>query len=219
MKAEDSYWMKHLHWLGHDSYRIDQPLVIYIDPWHLPENSPPADLILVSHEHFDHCSPDDVARVWKENTRLFANPGAAEKFEGKASVLVPGESVELEQLLVETLPAYNTDKDFHPKVAQHLAFILEAEGERLYFAGDTDQIPEMEGVDCQIALLPVSGTYVMTAEQAAKAADVIAADISVPMHYDAGVVGTIEDAKKFQEQTSGEVVILENEGVPKEQRQ
>jgi L-ascorbate metabolism protein UlaG (beta-lactamase superfamily) len=76
----------------------------------------------------------------------------------------------------------------------------------------------MEGLNCQIALLPVSGTYVMTAEEAATAADVVAADISVPMHYDAGVVGTIEDAQRFQELTSGTVVILENEGVPKEQR-
>jgi L-ascorbate metabolism protein UlaG (beta-lactamase superfamily) len=218
MNAEESYWLKHIHWLGHDSFRIDKPMVVYIDPWHLPAGSPPADLILVSHEHTDHCSPEDVESIRQANTRVYANPGAAEKLEGEVNILIPGDSVELEGLSLETLPAYNTDKDFHPKAAQHLAFILEAEGERLYFAGDTDQIPEMEGLNCQIALLPVSGTYVMTAEEAARAAEVVAADVSVPMHYDAGVVGTIEDARKFQELTSGDVVILDNEGIPKEQR-
>jgi L-ascorbate metabolism protein UlaG (beta-lactamase superfamily) len=218
MKAEESYWLKHIHWLGHDSYRIDHPMMIYIDPWYLPEGSPPADLILVSHEHSDHCSPEDVARIRHEDTRVYANPGATEKLEGKVNTLTPGEKVELGSLTIETTYAYNTNKEFHPRVAKHLGFILEAEGERLYFAGDTDQIPEMEGLNCQIALLPVSGTYVMTADEAAKAAEVIAADISVPMHYDAGVVGTIEDAQRFQELTSSNVIILENEGVPKEQR-
>jgi L-ascorbate metabolism protein UlaG (beta-lactamase superfamily) len=218
MNAEDSFWLKHIHWLGHDSYLIDQPLVVYIDPWQLPKGSPPADVILVSHEHFDHCSAEDVASVRQEHTRVFANPGAASKLQGEVAVLTPGEGAELEGLTVRTIPAYNTNKDFHPKAAQHLAFILEAHGERLYFAGDTDQIPEMEGLECQIALLPVSGTYVMNAEEAAQAADVIGADFSIPMHYDAGVVGTIEDAKQFRELVSGEVLILENEGIPKEQR-
>ncbi len=218
MKAEESYWLKHIHWLGHDSYRIDQPQVIYIDPWQLPDGSPPADIILVSHEHFDHCSPEEVTRLRQKHTRVFANPGAAQKLEGEVTVLTPGDRLDLDGFSLETMPAYNTNKDFHPKAAQHLAFVLEADGERLYFAGDTDQIPEMEGLRCQIALLPVSGTYVMTAEEAAKAAQVIAADISIPMHYDAGVVGTLEDAKRFQEMTSGVVLILENEGLTKEQR-
>ena len=218
MKAEESYWLKHIHWLGHDSYRFDQPKVIYIDPWQLPAESPMADVILVSHEHFDHCSPEDVEKIRGENTVVYANPGAAEQLEGEVHVLTPGENIQLEGLVIETLPAYNTNKDFHPKAAQHLAFILEMKGERLYFSGDTDQIPEMDGLQCAIALLPVSGTYVMTAEEAAEAAAAITADLYVPMHYDAGVVGTIEDAMRFKELTKGEVVILENEGVPQEQR-
>lgn len=218
MKLEDSFWLQHLHWLGHASYRIDQPKVIYIDPWHLPEGSPTADIILVSHDHFDHCSPEDIAKIRGEATLVYANPGAAEKLDGEIHVLTPGVSVALEELRIDTMPAYNTDKDFHPRAAQHLAFILEVSGERLYFAGDTDQIPEMDGVQCQIALLPVSGTYVMTAKEAASAAGVIGADIFIPMHYDAGVVGTIEDAQEFKALTAGEVVILNNEGLSKENR-
>jgi L-ascorbate metabolism protein UlaG (beta-lactamase superfamily) len=218
MQARESYWLKHTHWLGHDTFRIDQPMVIYIDPWYLPVGSPPADVILVSHEHHDHCSPEDVTMVRKESTLVYANPGAAAKLEGEVTILTPGQQVEVGQLTIETVPAYNTNKDFHPKAAQHLGFILEVQGERLYFAGDADLIPEMEGMDCQVAFLPVSGTYVMTAEEAAEATKVIGADIYVPMHYDAGVVGTIEDARKFQELATGEVVILKNEGIPEEQR-
>lgn len=218
MQIEESYWLRHIHWLGHDSYRIDEPLVVYIDPWHLPSGSPPADVILVSHEHSDHCSPDDVARVRQEKTLVYANPGAAAKLEGEVSILTPGDRLELGGLIIEAVPAYNTNKDFHPKSAEHLGFILETEGERLYFAGDADFIPEMEGLDCHIALLPVSGTYVMTAEEAAEASQVIGADIYVPMHYDAGVVGTVEDAIRFQELAAGKVILLESEGVPKEQR-
>jgi L-ascorbate metabolism protein UlaG (beta-lactamase superfamily) len=218
MQAKESYWLKHLHWLGHDSYRIGEPMVIYIDPWHLPADSPLADVILVSHEHFDHCSPDEVEQLRKDNTRVFANPGAAAQLKGEAQVLTPGETVTIGELRIETLPAYNTNKDFHPRAAQHLGFILEAYGERLYFAGDADHIPEMSQVDCQVALLPVSGTYVMTAEEAAGAAADIGADISIPMHYDAGVVGTLEDARRFKQLTAGQVVILENEGLSAEER-
>ncbi|TFH37456.1 MAG: MBL fold metallo-hydrolase, partial [Anaerolineales bacterium] len=151
-------------------------------------------------------------------TRVYASPGAAAKLEGDVTVLVPGKRLDVGDLIIETVPAYNTNKDFHPRESEHLGFILEAEGERLYFSGDTDFIPEMEALDCQIALLPVSGTYVMTAEEAAQASRVIGADIFVPMHYDAGVVGTIEDAQTFKELAAGKVVLLENEGIPSEER-
>ena len=218
MQVEESYWLGQIHWLGHDSYRFDKPLVIYIDPWHLPPDSPAADVILISHEHFDHCSPEDVAQVQGKHTRVYANPGAAAKLEGEVTVLMPGQRLEHGDLVIETVPAYNTNKDFHPKAAGHLGFILESAGERLYFAGDADLIPEMSEMECQIALLPVSGTYVMTAEEAAEASGVIGAEFSVPMHYDAGVVGTIEDAKMFKELATGKVILLKNEGVPKEER-
>ncbi len=203
--------LENIHWLGHDSFRIDGDLVIYLDPWKLPMDSPEADLILVSHDHFDHCSVEDVELVRGDDTLLIANPSSVPILKLPVRIMHPGEMLEHRGVTIETLPAYNIGKSFHPRGADHLGFILTIEGERVYFAGDTDVIPEMKGLACDIALLPVSGTYVMTAEEAAEAAGVIETRAAIPMHYGAGVVGTIEDALKFQELSGVPVVIMEQE--------
>jgi L-ascorbate metabolism protein UlaG (beta-lactamase superfamily) len=201
-----------LHWLGHDSFRIDDPVVIYLDPWKLPAGQPQADLILVSHEHHDHCSPDDVQRIRKPGTVVIANPTAAAKLEAPVRVLRPGESTTVGEVGVRAVPAYNLDKEFHPKAAGHVGYVLTLAGESLYFAGDTDHIPEMKGLACDIALLPVSGVYVMTAEEAVRAAADIKPRVAVPMHYGAGVAGTAEDAETFRRLCTVPVVVLSSEG-------
>jgi L-ascorbate metabolism protein UlaG (beta-lactamase superfamily) len=211
MAADTPALLADLHWIGHSSFRLDGPQVIYIDPWRLPPDSPKADLILVSHEHHDHCSPDDVARVRTDKTELVANPSAARKLSEPLTTLQAGASIEVAGVRVEAVPAYNIGKKFHPQEAGHLGFILTLGEERLYFAGDADFIPEMESIVCDVALLPVSGTYVMTAEEAAKAVEVIRPRVAVPMHYGAGVVGTVEDAQTFERLASTPVVILEAE--------
>jgi L-ascorbate metabolism protein UlaG (beta-lactamase superfamily) len=219
MTTEESQVIPMLHWLGHDSFRIDSSLTIYIDPWYLPPNSPTADLILVSHEHYDHCSPDDVERIRTTDTLLVANSSAAPNLQMPVRILNPGESLEHQGLRISGLPAYNLDKPFHPKGAGHLGFMIQIEGEQLYFAGDTDLIPEMDGIQCDVALLPVSGTYVMTAEEAVEAVKVIQTKTAIPMHYGAGVVGTLADAERFRDLSSVPVLILENEGLGPEERE
>ena len=196
--------VQNLHWLGHDSFRLDGPPTIYFDPWKLPSGSPVADVILVSHDHYDHLSVDDVAQVTGPKTVVIANPSAAAKLRG-ARVIRAGETITVGEVTVEAVAAYNLTKfrspgnPFHPRQAQHNGYIVTVGGERLYHAGDTDYTPEMSGLKCDVALLPVSGTYVMTAEEAAKAAAAIKPRVAVPMHYgDQDVVGTLADAERFK---------------------
>jgi L-ascorbate metabolism protein UlaG (beta-lactamase superfamily) len=197
-----------LRWLGHSSFRLDGPPTIYFDPWQLPAGSPPADLILISHEHHDHCSPDDVAAVRQENTLVVANPSAAKKLGGKVTALRPGERTSAAGVEIQAVPAYNIGKRFHPRQAEHVGFVVNVRGVRFYHAGDTDHIPEMAEIECDVALLPVSGTYVMTADEAVAAARAIQPHVVVPMHYGAGVVGTEADARRFRDKWEGETVIL-----------
>jgi L-ascorbate metabolism protein UlaG (beta-lactamase superfamily) len=204
--------LQHLHWLGHDSFRIDHPKVIYLDPWRLPPGSPPADLILVSHDHYDHCSPEDVESIRVQATIVVANASAAAKLRAPVRVLQAGKSIEAAGVKVEAVPAYNIGKKFHPRDAGHIGFIVHLGSERLYFAGDTDFIPEMTGLACDVALLPVSGTYTMTADEAVRAAGAIRPKVAVPMHFGAGVAGSAADAETFRKKSPVPVVILPMEG-------
>lgn len=187
--------VKQIHWLGHDSFRIEaEGVVIYIDPYRLPAGDlPKADLVLVTHHHGDHCSPEDVARVQSTETIILTIPEAAANLKGDILKVKPNEKHQVKGITVETIPAYNTNKfrspgnPFHPKEAQHVGFVLTLEGLRLYHTGDSDHIPEMAGTHADIALLPVSGTYVMTAEEAAKAAAEIKPQIAIPMHVGADI--------------------------------
>jgi L-ascorbate metabolism protein UlaG (beta-lactamase superfamily) len=202
-----------LYWLGHDSFRLEGPPVIYFDPVDLKGQLPPADLVLITHEHHDHCSPEDVAKIRGPQTVVLAGGSAAGQLRG-ARAVKPGERLTAAGVEVETVPAYNVNKfrapgvPFHPPEAGHVGYIVTVEGVRLYFAGDTDQIPEMAEIDCNVALLPVSGTYTMTAEEAAEAARVLQPQIAVPMHYGSRIGGK-DDGQRFANLYGGETLIPE----------
>lgn len=190
-------------WLGHDGFRIDAEKTIYFDPYEISPG-PKADLILISHEHFDHCSPGDVSKIQGPETVIITDKTSAEKLTGDVRIVAPGESMSLGGVKIEVVPSYNRDKDFHPKQKAWLGFIVEVEGVRIYHAGDTDFIPEMKDLKVDIALLPVSGTYVMTAEQAVEAAMAIKPKLAIPMHYGA-IVGDEKDALAFKESLKGKI--------------
>ena len=200
--------VKKISRIGHDTFRIDTDKIIYFDPYQISSGKT-ADLILISHEHFDHCSPDDVAAIQGTQTVIVTEKDSAKKLRGDVRIVKPGDSIVVNGITVEAVPSYNTNKKFHPKGNGWLGFIVEVDGVRIYHAGDTDHIPEMKTLNVDIALLPVSGTYVMTAEEAVKAALDISPKVAIPMHY-GSVVGGDEDALRFKKALEGkiEVVIL-----------
>jgi len=205
--------VSNIHWLGHDSFRIKgDGLVIYIDPWQI-ENGPKADLILITHDHRDHCSPADVAKVQKEDSVIVTVAGAAAKLSGQIQVVKPGDELRVKGIPISAVPAYNVNKfrspgvPFHPRESGYVGFVVTVEGQRIYHAGDTDCIPEMGSINADIALLPVSGTYVMTADEAVEAAAIIKPQIAIPMHIGRGI-GSLADAERFKEKASVPVEIL-----------
>jgi L-ascorbate metabolism protein UlaG (beta-lactamase superfamily) len=197
---------KKIVWLGHDAFRIEAGKTVYFDPFGIPKG-PLADLILISHDHFDHCSPEDVAKIQGKKTIVLTEKDSAAKLPGDVRVMRPGDTLDLESIRVEAIPSYNTDKNFHPKKNGWLGFVLEMEGVRIYHAGDSDFTPEMRSLKVDIALLPVSGTYVMNADQAVKAALSINPKLAIPMHYGA-IVGSEQDALRFKNGLEGKVEVL-----------
>ncbi len=201
--------VKNITWLGHAGFLIKAGgKVIVIDPFQL-DRCDPADIILVTHEHYDHCSPEDVKTVQKDSTVIVTEADSANKLSGDIRVVQPGDSLTVSGIAIEVVPAYNTNKSFHPKDNGWLGFIVTVSGVRIYHAGDTDLIPEMNTFEADIALLPVSGTYVMTAEEAVEAAKTIGPKLVIPMHYGA-IVGSAKDAGRFSDALGKdcEVVVL-----------
>jgi len=207
-----------LEWLGHSGFRINaRGATVYIDPYRVT-GGPKADLILVTHGHYDHFSLQDVERLSHDDTWLVAPAAVAERAKGRVVSIAPGELLELEPIPgvdVAAVAAYNTSKRdtdgrlFHPREAGYVGFDLNVRGERLYHSGDTDVIPEMDSVvGVDVALLPVSGTYTMTAGEAAEAARRIQPQVAVPMHWGEHI-GTRADAEAFAEKAPVEVRILE----------
>jgi len=201
-------------WLGHDCFRIDDGKIIYFDPYQLKGSPTPADLVLITHEHFDHLSEADINKISKADTAYVAPENARGKLKGNVTYVKPGDTVEVAGYKIEAVPSYNVNKFrepgkvFHPKEYGGVGYIITlSDGTRVYHAGDTDFIPEMKSVKADIALLPVSGTYVMTAEEAAEAAKAISPKLAVPMHFGA-IVGSEKDAQRFKELAGVPVEIL-----------
>ena len=193
-----------IKWLGHASFKITtNKKNIYIDPFKVPANKD-ADYILITHPHYDHCSLEDLQKIVKDGTKIIMQADCQSKIlrlDNKIDmrIISIGKIMKSVDLEIEAVPAYNLNKEFHPKNQEWLGFILTLQGKKIYHAGDTDLIPEMSALATKkidIAFLPVSGTYVMTAEEAANAAVKIKPKLAVPMHY-ASIVGNENDAEKF----------------------
>ncbi|MDR2947533.1 MAG: MBL fold metallo-hydrolase [Candidatus Adiutrix sp.] len=200
----------HIAWLGHDGFRLSGSRVVYIDPWEA--GGPQADLILISHDHYDHCDPETVRALSGPKTQVVTEASAATRLKEAGvnvplTVVEPGDEIEIYGVTVKVMPAYNVNKDFHPQARNYIGFLLNLDGLSVYHAGDSDFIPEMRGLTAQVALLPVSGTYVMTAEEAVQAALAIKPEVAIPMHY-AKIIGDAAMAERFRDALKGQVEVV-----------
>ncbi|MBR1853742.1 MAG: MBL fold metallo-hydrolase [Lachnospiraceae bacterium] len=182
-----------------NSIRVEGKSIIYIDPFQMRSEPHDADLILITHEHYDHFSPEDIAKVTKPGTRMVVPEKMKAQAEevvaegGKLYTVTPGMLKEMGDLLIETVPAYNNLKPYHPKKNGWVGYILHVNGKKIYIAGDTDMTKENQKVSCDIALVPIGGTYTMDAAKAAELINMIRPDVAIPTHYDKD-----QDAEEFQ---------------------
>ncbi len=205
-----------LQYLGHSGFIISNGRRIAVDPYNVPQNVEPADLILITHEHSDHCSIKDIQKLAQKGTIVLGPAhvqSAVMKVQGvHVQPIEVGDSLEFGDIKVEAVRAYNVNKyrdagkktHFHPKNEGYVGYVVKYGNTVIYHTGDSDLIPEMKKLtgygkhgNTFVALLPVSGTYVMDVDEAVEAAELLSPHLVIPMHYGAGVVGTREDAERF----------------------
>ncbi|MBN2454062.1 MBL fold metallo-hydrolase [Candidatus Woesearchaeota archaeon] len=204
-----------IKWLGHASFAIKDVKTIVIDPYELKE-APKADIVLITHDHFDHCSPKDLKEVLKDDTIVVSIPGCAEKLVDKSRLrtVKPGQEIKVEGIRIRTIPAYNVRPErlsYHPRGNEGVGYIIDLPGRRIYHAGDTDFIEEMKQLkDIDVAMLPIGGTYTMDVNEAAEAANAIKAKVTVPMHYRKWLKDKSKDAEElFRSKVRGEVAVID----------
>ena len=188
--------------LYHSSIRISKNKVIYIDPFKIDKNYNDADIVFITHDHYDHYSAEDIDKVINKNTTIIIPEELLTKLLRKginknAIITVkPNEKYMVQEIKFGTVPAYNTNKTFHPKENDWIGYIITLDGIRYYIAGDTDITEENRKVKCDVAFVPVGGTYTMDFKEAAQLINEIQPKIAVPIHY-GSVVGTKQDATDF----------------------
>ncbi len=197
-----------IKWLGHAGFLIKNHKVIYIDPFNIKENLEKADIILITHSHYDHCSVSDIKKIIKEGTKIVLTADSQSKITRSEipidiHIVEPNQEIDFGEIKISTLPAYNIDKSFHTKEEGWVGYIIKMNDLVIYHAGDTDLIPEMQRLTGHkqpdkkfIVLLPVGGRFTMSAEEAVEAAKLIKPNLAIPIHY-GGIIGTKEDAEEF----------------------
>lgn len=195
-------------WLGHSGFMIKNHKTIYIDPYNIKPDSEKADVILITHGHYDHCSVSDIKNIIKEGTRIFLTADAQSKITRfdipiDIQIVEPNQEFNVGETKISTFPAYNMDKPFHQKGEGWVGYLVKINGLIVYFAGDTDLIPEMQKLTGHkqpdktfVAILPIGGRFTMNVEEAVEAAKLIQPSLAIPMHYGA-IIGTGEDAQEF----------------------
>ena len=194
--------LENIEVLYHSSIRINKEKIIYIDPFKINKNYNDADIIFITHDHYDHYSEEDIDKVINENTTIIIPDELLTKLLRKginknAIITVePNKNYMVQGIKFETISAYNTNKTFHPKENGWVGYIIIINGIRYYIAGDTDITEENKQVKCDVAFVPVGGTYTMDFKVAASLINEIKPKIAIPIHY-GSIVGTEQDAIDF----------------------
>lgn len=199
-----------IEWLGHDAFRITGEKKVYIDPWKISNAPHDADIVLITHDHFDHFVVEDIDKVRNDKTLIVGPEMLRGKIEGNVQFVKRGDALKVQDVPIEVVPAYNVHPErqkFHPNQYGGVGYIVTLGGKRIYHTGDTDPIPEMKTIRCDIMLVPVSGTYVCAADEAAEAVAMVKPKKVIPMHWDT-IVGTWEDANAFKKKVNVPVEIL-----------
>jgi L-ascorbate metabolism protein UlaG (beta-lactamase superfamily) len=198
-----------IKWLGHSGFLIKNSKVIYIDPYNIDDDCEKADLILITHAHYDHCSIADIGKILKDGTKIVMPADCQSKLTRfnvrlKMDIAEEGKDLMFGNVKISAVPAYNIDKSFHPK-NEGIGYLIKLNDILIYHAGDTDVIPEMQKLTGHknknkefVALLPIGGRFTMSAEEAAEAAEIIKPSLAIPMHY-GSIIGSQEDAEEFVE--------------------
>lgn len=208
--------LENIEVLIHSSIKINKGKVIYIDPYKIDKEYNDADFIFITHSHYDHFSEKDIIKVIKNNTTVIIPEELMKKVlklgvsQENIILVEPNECEIFEDIKFETIPAYNINKPFHKKENGWVGYIIELKGIRYYIAGDTDITEENQKVQCDVAFVPVAGTYTMDYKEAAKLVNTIKPKVAIPIHY-GDIVGTVGDAKKFikllDDDIRGEILI------------
>ena len=197
-----------IEWIGHSTFKIMGSKTIYIDPWKIPNTLNDGDIILISHDHHDHFSPHDIKKIAKEPWNVYG-PASVIKELGTGIVLNPGDSTIEGNINIKATPSYTINKLFHPKEKNWVGFYIVIDDIKIYYAGDSDFIPEMRDLEpVDIALLPVGGKFTMNADEAAVAANKIFPATAIPCHW-GDIIGTKEDAELFAENCECKTIILD----------
>ena len=201
--------------LCHSSIKFEKEQVIYFDPYKINEKYNDADIIFITHSHYDHFSEEDILKVKKEETKIVVpedlyNKSFKLKFdESNILIVKPNEEYEVNNIKFKTIPAYNVNKNFHPKSNNWVGYIITLDNVSYYIAGDTDITEENRKVKCDVAFVPIGGTYTMTAKEAANLVNEIKPKIAVPIHYGL-IVGSKEDEEIFKNNVNNDIDVNVN---------
>ena len=200
--------------LCHSSIKIEsEGKIIYFDPFRIKEDKNDADIIAITHSHYDHFSEEDINKVKNEKTKILVTSDLLDRTlelgfkKENITIVLPNNLYTVLGIEISTIPAYNTNKKFHPKDNNWVGYLLRLENQVIYISGDTDITEENKKVKCDIALVPIGGTYTMTYDEAAELINIIRPKLVIPTHY-AEIVGEKEEAKKFQRLISSSINVI-----------